>query len=127
MQSQQSGKIGARFKNHVRSCFCVLTLGWSDRHTLITDELSLLSSSESQLDSISMKIDKRTCSYKRTSEAFLPAPEVLPLMLDRALATGINASHVLIDSWFTYAKLIQIIKERGLEVIGIVKTSTSIQ
>ena len=42
-------------------------------------------------------------------------------MLDRALAAGVNASYVLMDSWFTFAPLIQAIRDRGMDVIGMVK------
>lgn len=42
-------------------------------------------------------------------------------MIDRALAAGITASYVLMDSWFTHAPLIGAIVERGLDVIGMVK------
>jgi len=54
-------------------------------------------------------------------EAFRPAPEIIPAMLDRALAAGMSASYVLMDSWFTHAPLIQAILDRGLDVIGMVK------
>ena len=44
-------------------------------------------------------------------------------MLDRALASGMTASYVLMDSWFTFAPLIQEIIKRGLDVIGMVKAT----
>ncbi|CAG7659042.1 IS4 family transposase ISDha5 [Paenibacillus allorhizosphaerae] len=42
-------------------------------------------------------------------------------MLDRALAAGVSASYVLMDSWFTHAPLIGEVVARGLDVIGMVK------
>jgi hypothetical protein len=42
-------------------------------------------------------------------------------MIDQALASGMTTSYVLMDSWFTYAPLIQAITQRGLDVIGMVK------
>ncbi|MBO2946250.1 transposase, partial [Paenibacillus sp. F411] len=42
-------------------------------------------------------------------------------MIDRALSTGMQASYVLMDSWFTHAPLIQSMIDRGLDVIGMVK------
>jgi len=77
-----------------------------------------LSSLKSKINDISNKIDKRTCGYQRRIEALQSAPEIIPAMIDRALASGITASYVLMDSWFTYAPLIQKITERGLDVIG---------
>jgi len=38
---------------------------------------------------------------KRRKESLLPTPEVIPFMLDCALAANVNASHVLMDSCFT--------------------------
>jgi hypothetical protein len=42
-------------------------------------------------------------------------------MIHHALVTGMNASYVLMDSWFTHAPLIQAVLDRGLDVIGVVK------
>lgn len=84
-------------------------------------DFALLSSRTSQINGITEGIDKRTSGYKRRLEALLPAPQVIPAMIDRALAAGATASYVLMDSWFTYAPLIQSILECGLHVIGMVK------
>lgn len=115
----------ARFKDHSTGLFFkgyrMLTLGWSDGHTFIPVDFSLLSSLKSQINGIMDGIDKRTIGYKRRLEALLPAPKVIPEMIDRALDAGMTASYVLMDSWFTHAPLIQAIVERGLDVIGMVK------
>lgn len=42
-------------------------------------------------------------------------------MIGRAMNTGIQASHVLMDTWFTHQPLIKEIKDQGLDVIGMVK------
>jgi hypothetical protein len=118
-------ELVARFKDHATNCFYkgfrMLTLGWSDGHTFIPVDFSLLSSLKSQINGIMEGIDKRTSGYKRRLEALRPAPEVIPTMIDRALAAGMTASYVLMDSWFTHAPLIGAILERGLDVIGMVK------
>jgi hypothetical protein len=44
-------------------------------------------------------------------------------MIDRALSKGIEASYVLMDTWFTQQPLIQAIVEQGLDVIGMVKNA----
>ena len=117
----------ARFRDHAKGCyyrgFRMLTLGWSDGHTFIPVDFSLLSSTKSQINGISEKIDKRTSGYKRRIEALKSAPELIPQMIDHALASGMTASYVLMDSWFTYAPLIQEITKRGLNVIGMVKAT----
>ena len=121
----KSVELLARFKDHAQNCYYkgyrMLTFGWSDGHTFVPIDFSLLSSVKSQIRGLIQSIDKRTHGYKRRMEALRPAPEVIPAMLDRALAAGMNASYVLMDSWFTYAPLIQAILDRGLDVIGMVK------
>lgn len=117
----------ARCWDHAANCsykgFRMLTLGWSDGHTFIPIDFALLSSIKSRINDISEKVDKRTSGYKRRLEALRPAPELIPEMIDRALDAGIQASYLLMDSWFTHASLIQEILKRGLHVIGMVKAS----
>jgi hypothetical protein len=101
--------------------FRMLTLGWSDGATFMPIDFSLLSSKTSQINGISDKIDKRSSGYKRRLEALQSAPEQIPSMIIRAMDTGIEASYVLMDTWFTHQPLIKTIKEQGLDVIGMVK------
>jgi hypothetical protein len=117
----------ARCWDHARNRsykgFRMLTLGWSDGHTFIPIDFALLSSLKTLVNGILEKINKRTIGYKRRLEAFQAAPELIPTMIDRALSTGLSASYVLMDSWFTYAPLIQAILYKGLDVIGMVKSA----
>ncbi|MFC4389063.1 transposase [Gracilibacillus marinus] len=101
--------------------FRMLTLGWSDGATFIPMDFSLLSSKKSQINGLSSKVDKRSSGYKRRVEALQTAPEQLPGMVERAMNAGIDASYVLMYSWFTYQPLVKEIKEQGLDVIGMVK------
>lgn len=101
--------------------FRMLTLGWSDGATFMPIDFSLLSSKNSQINGISSKIDKRSSGYKRRLEALQKAPEQIPDMIDRAMNAGIDASYVLMDTWFTQQPLIKNIKDQGLDVIGMVK------
>jgi len=121
----KSVELLAKYWDHAKHCyyngFRMLTLGWSDGHTFIPVDFSLLSSPKAQINGISDKIDKRTSGYKRRLEALKHAPELIPIMIDQALATGMTASYVLMDSWFTYAPLIGAITQRCLDVIGMVK------
>jgi hypothetical protein len=117
----------ARCFDHAKSRYCkgfrMLTLGWSDGQTFIPFDFALLSSSKSQINGISTDIDKRSLGYKRRMEALKSAPEFIPEMIKRALEHGVAASYVLMDSWFTFAPLIQAIMHQGLDVIGMVKNS----
>lgn len=111
----------ARFKDHATGSFYMLTMGWSDGHSFIPVDFALLSSLKSGINGIAEGIDKRTSGYKRRLEALQSAPQVVAAMIDRAIATGITASYVLMDSWFTHAPLIKEAVGRGLHVIGMVK------
>ena len=96
--------------------FRMLALGWSDAHTFIPIDFSLLSSKKAQINGISEEIDKRTCGYKRRQNALQTAPKQIPDMIKRALANGVDASYVLIDSWFTLPPLVKAIVDQGLDV-----------
>ena len=115
----------ARFRDHATGAyykgFRMLTMGWSDGHSFIPIDFSLLSSVKSQINGIAEGIDKRTIGHKRREEALLSAPQVVAMMIDRAISAGLSASYALMDSWFTHAPLIQEIVNRGLHVIGMVK------
>jgi hypothetical protein len=88
---------------------------------LFTVGFFIVSSVKSQINGIVSKIDKRTVGYKRRLEALQSAPQSIPAMFDRAMASGCAATYVLMDSWFTHAPLITEIISRGLDVIGMVK------
>jgi len=103
--------------------FKMLTLGWSDGNTFLPCDFALLSSNNSRVNGVDEKIDKRCHGYKRRTEALTPAPDVIPSMIDNALASGVDATFVLMDSWFTYPPLIRQIINRGLDVIGMMKDS----
>ncbi|MUV39262.1 hypothetical protein JNUCC1_03135 [Lentibacillus sp. JNUCC-1] len=101
--------------------FRMLTLGWSDGATFLPVDFSLLSSKKSKINGISENIDKRSSGYKRRQEALQTAPEQIPGMIKRAMNAGIDASYVLMDSWFTQQPLVKDLTEQGLDVIGMVK------
>lgn len=101
--------------------FRMLTLGWSDGTTFMPVDFSLLSSKNSVINGVSQNIDKRSSGYKRRLEALQTAPEQIPTMIQRAMNSGIEATYVLMDTWFTHQPLIKEITDQGLDVIGMVK------
>lgn len=123
----KSAELLAPCFDHAKNCYCkgfrMLTLGWSDGKTFVPLDFALLSSFKSQINGISANIDKRSSGYKRRLEALKSAPELIPEMIHRALTQGVQASYVLMDSWFTFAPLIQKITGLGLDVVGMVKNS----
>lgn len=115
----------ARFKDHATGAYYkgyrMLSMGWSDGHSFVPLDFSLLSSSNSAITGMSEELDKRTLGYKRRQEALQSAPQVITAMLDRAIEAGVSAPYALMDSWFTHAPLIQEILGRHVHVIGMVK------
>jgi len=81
----------------------------------------LLSSKNKQINGISEQVDKRTCGYQLRKDALLSSPDEIPDMIKRALAIGVEASYVLMDSRFTLPPLVKSIVDKGMEVIGMVK------
>ena len=103
--------------------FRLLTLGWSDGNTFVPIESRLLASAnaKSRLQE-AKELDKRTCGYKRRQIAQGGAPNAMMEMVRAALGSGVNASYVLFDSWFsTSPNILKLKEEMGLDVIAIVK------
>ncbi len=63
------------------------------------------------------EIDKRTNGWKRRTEALRKKTDVLVQMIDRAWKSGIDASFVLFDSWFSHDDIIRRIVDVGYGVI----------
>jgi hypothetical protein len=88
----------ARFKDHATNTYYkgyrMLTLGWSDGHTFLPLDFSLLSSVKSQIQGMVAGLDKRTVGFKRRVEALQTAPYLVPIMLERALKAGCEATYV---------------------------------
>lgn len=93
----------------------------TDGHSFLPLDFSLLSSVKSSVQGLAEHLDKRTCGYKRRLESLLPAPQVIPCMVERALQAGVTATYVLMDSWFAQTPLIGTLLQQGLDVIGMVK------
>ena len=104
----KSVELLARFKDHATGAYYkgyrMLTLGWSDGHTFLPLDFSLLSSLQITNQGMVEHLDKRTLGFKRRLEALKSAPHHVPAMLERALKAGCEATYVLMDSWFTHAR-----------------------
>ncbi len=88
--------------------FKLLTLGWSDGASFLPLDFVLCSSAKAQkrLQDINKELDKRTCGYRRRLEATTKSTDHLEGMVKRALAVGIKADYVLMDSWFCWPKIL---------------------
>lgn len=101
----------------------MLALGWSDGYSFVPVGFNLLSSAKksNRYQEILDKIDRRTNGYKARKESLLAKPEAAILLIRRALAAGIQADYVLMDTWFTTEPMLAKILEIGIGVIGMVK------
>lgn len=102
--------------------FSMLTLGWSDGFSFIPLDFALGSSAnkKSRIQDIRKVIDKRTCGFKRRTEAICKSTDLLSVMLKRVLAAGITADYILMDSWFSFPAVIATLS-RNLPVICMLK------
>lgn len=105
--------------------FNLLTLGWTDDFSFIPVAFNMLSSSkqEKRFQGINPKIDKRTNGYKARISATMHKPDAAIAMIRDALAAGIPAEYILMDTWFTNEPFIKRILGCGLDVIGMLKNN----
>ena len=117
----------ARVYDHVehkyQKGFTLLTLGWSDGYSFVPVGFNLLSSAKknNRYQEISDKIDHRTNGYKTRKESMFAKPDAAILLIQRALAAGIRADYVLMDTWFTTEPMLEKILGTGMDAIGMVK------
>lgn len=117
----------ARVYDHVehkyQKGFTMLTLGWSDGYSFVPVGFNLLSSAKknNRYQKISDKIDHRINGCKIRKESMLSKPEAAILLIQRALAVGIQADYILMDTWFKTETMLAKLPEFGLNTIGMVK------
>ena len=70
---------------------------------------------------VSDKIDRRTNGYKFRKESMMHKTDAAVLLIQNALAAGIKADYVLMDTWFTTEPMIKEILKVGIDSIGMVK------
>lgn len=116
----------ARLYDHAENRFIkgfrMLTLGWNDGSTFLPLDFAMLSStdSKSRLREVNKALDHRTIGYRRRCEATTKMTDLLVPMVKRALSAGIEADHLLLDSWFAFPSVIGELS-RELPVICMLK------
>jgi hypothetical protein len=121
----------SRVKDHTTGRFVrgfrMLTLCWSDGVSCLPLDFVLLSSTDASTrlcDSYKI-VDKRCCAYERRKEATIKSTAHLTGMVQRTLATGIDARYLLMDSWFAMPTTI-VSLSHYLPVICMVKKTPKI-
>lgn len=105
--------------------FNLLMLGWTDGFSFIPVAFNMLSSArqEKRFKEANPKIDRRTNGYKARVSATMHKPDAAIAMIKDALAAGIPAEYILMDTWFTNEPFIKRIPGCGLDVIGMLKNN----
>jgi hypothetical protein len=88
--------------------FKLLTLGWSDGASFLPLDFVLCSSAkmDKRVQGIKKELDKRTVGFKRRVEAMAKSTAHLEDMVKRALAFGVEADYILMDSWFCWPAIL---------------------
>lgn len=97
--------------------FMLLMLGWSDGYSFISIGFNIIFSAnkDNRYQKISTEIDHRTKGYKSRTE------NLMILLIQRALASGIKEDYVLMDTWFTTEPMLEKILKIGIDAIGMIK------
>lgn len=108
--------------------FRLLTLGWSDGSTFLPVASRLMSSEKNSnvYHLPSKDYDKRTLAFKRRIQARSKANHVMMDLLKEAKEAGIQAKHVLFDTWFCSPSTLTAIKNIGYDVIAMAKKSSKV-
>ena len=121
----------ARVFDHVKMTyfkgFRILQLGWSDGNSFVPVDFALMSSAKkkNRFQEANEKIDKRSCGYKRRKEAVGKSTDLIVPMIKRALAQGVKAKYLLMDSWYGLPSIISGAK-KYIDVICMVKNTPKI-
>ena len=109
--------------NKFQKGFTLLTLGWSDGYSFIPTGFNMLSSASksNRYNEASDTIDRRTNGYKFRKESMMRKTDAAIQLISNALAAGIKADYVLMDTWFTTEPMLREILKTGLDAIGMVK------
>lgn len=103
--------------------FYLLTLGWTDGFSFVPVAFNMLASAkeDKRIVDANSGIDMRTNGAKVRKDAVMKKPEAAIALIRSALAAGISASCVLMDTWFTNEPFIHDVLSEGLDVIGMLK------
>jgi Transposase DDE domain. len=72
-------------------------------------------------------MDHRTLAYKRRQLSQTKAPQVMLELLRSAKAAGVQATHVLFDTWFCSPSSLLDIKSMGYDVVAMAKKTSKVK
>lgn len=103
--------------------FSLLLLGWTDGYSFLPVAFNMLASAraEKRIAPANAAIDKRTNGARARADAVMQKPQAAIALIHSALEAGIEASCVLMDTWFTNEPFIHAVLGEGLDAIGMLK------
>ena len=120
-------KVYDHAKHRYTRGFRMLTLGWSDGVTMIPVNSCLLSTeNERNRLNESTTVAPKSNGAAVRKMAVKKGTDAASELISDAIEAGIQADYVLFDSWFSYPKVIRAMKEKGLDVVAMVKKSGKI-
>ena len=124
-------ELMSRVFDHAKRAYCLgyrmLTLGWSDGNTFLPVSFNLLSTRNPKNRLVERNRAKEgEVAVNRRDLAVTKAPDVALHLLAKALDAGMQASHVLFDSWYSFPAMLLKVKEMGLDSVAMVKRSSKI-
>ena len=108
--------------------FRMLTLGWSDGISFLPVSCALLASSKekNRLVPLRTDLDRRTNGARRRQEGIRKATDVLVEMVAETMENGIQASHLLFDSWFAYPVIMRKLLAEKMHSLCMLKVTEKI-
>lgn len=119
-ERNKKAELLSRVYDHVKGRtvkgFNMLTLGWTDNYSFVPVAFNMMASADekNRLVPASASIDKRKNDYKNRKDAVERKPEAAVKMIHDALAAGIQAAYVLMDTWFTNEPFIKKVLDEGI-------------
>ena len=103
--------------------FKLLTLAWSDGNTTVPFAYQpMVSTNEKMIiNPIPENLDKRTREYRLRKAAQTNPIEAMFSLLDKVDLTLLKAKYLLFDSWFAFPSVIMKARQKGLQVVCMLK------
>ncbi|XQC06556.1 transposase [Arcobacter cryaerophilus gv. pseudocryaerophilus] len=98
----------------------VVSLNYSDGYSnfMLDFAIAMNNYARVKIEEFTNIIDHRTNAHKRRLESLKGKSQIAIEMIKRAVASGIYADYLLVDSWYSKPVFIETMNELGLQVIS---------
>jgi len=128
---QIEGSCRSIYSNKVHHCINginIVSLNFADNHSTFQLDFAIVmnKSRRKEIDSFSNSLHHRSNAYARRVETVKGKNTLAIEMLQRALAQGITADYLLVDSWYAKPNFIKEVKGEGIDVIARIPNNNKI-